>query len=597
MRCEKFHYCPRHPKFTPVLNCTRHLECNDPVTSCLILAKECSDLAALNPEHRNAYKAVKQACHDVIIGLLDVCRNSADITLLMEEDSCARKYFHHSHLMRYPLLRLALEHNFKEFGGHRYCQQNVVQEWDRAVPWDGKGLLYKIAYYFVHTYSAPLHIMVYDVYRLCRQYDKTFPKVKENGSEAGTDQKTSLRDRIIDHVNSTTVFLDMPFNRFLVHLGWHLIYVFSMLSSIVSPLFASVVSESEIVYHGFLVIYPISSIIRDLATFAKIRSLRVFASFWRVLNLIGCLLVILAFVIRVAAFTPELCPAEESNCEVKDVLLLTSNALYGMAATSTTLSLLYWLQLHDRMGPLVINLRRVIFDVVTMAVIFAIIYFAFCAGITFLFYSTLQDTSASAATNHSSFTLMQDFFWALLDPGQPDFDEELGTVSLMGSVTFVVYEVIVAIVFLNLVIATMNTTIQKLEDKRELYWSFNKTRMMLDFFETTSVVPCPWNLLQAWLVVPAVILLVVKGPRSLQIFLGLPPGASTCSTRRVGDGDQHDFRVNSRRREYSHMIRSLIKRYEVSLALKPGIRLIGLSDPHRTNWKKAEKMNWRQKRT
>ena len=25
---------------------------------------------------------------------------------------------------------------------------------------------------------------------------------------------------------------------------------------------------------------------------------------------------------------------------------------------------------------------------------------------------------------------------------------------------------------------------------------FNKTRMMLDFFELTNVIPCPWNLYQ-----------------------------------------------------------------------------------------------------
>jgi hypothetical protein len=82
--------------------------------------------------------------------------------------------------------------------------------------------------------------------------------------------------RFLPRSDATTVFLDMmPFNRFLLHVASNMIYVFSMLSSIASPLIMHQMDNQEIAYHGFLAIYPVSLLIKDLGLFVKI-----FATFW-----------------------------------------------------------------------------------------------------------------------------------------------------------------------------------------------------------------------------------------------------------------------------------------------------------------------------
>ena len=53
---EDFHYCPTHTNFEPDILCDQHLECNDPVTRCFLLAKMCSDFAKKDTPYRAEYR-------------------------------------------------------------------------------------------------------------------------------------------------------------------------------------------------------------------------------------------------------------------------------------------------------------------------------------------------------------------------------------------------------------------------------------------------------------------------------------------------------------------------------------------------------------
>ena len=55
---EGFHYCPTHNKFETNALCDQHLECNDPVTRCFLLAKTCSDYADEDATYRTEYRDV-----------------------------------------------------------------------------------------------------------------------------------------------------------------------------------------------------------------------------------------------------------------------------------------------------------------------------------------------------------------------------------------------------------------------------------------------------------------------------------------------------------------------------------------------------------
>ena len=50
--------------------------------------------------------------------------------------------------------------------------------------------------------------------------------------------------------------------------------------------------------------------------------------------------------------------------------------LHAFAAVMAVGGIMYWVQFHYKMGPVAINISRILLDVVTMAVIFMLINFA-----------------------------------------------------------------------------------------------------------------------------------------------------------------------------------------------------------------------------
>ena len=100
-------------------------------------------------------------------------------------------------------------------------------------------------------------------------------------------------------------------------------------------------------------------------------------------------------------------------------MLLWACYLHAFAAIMAVFSIMYWVQFHYKMGPIAINMSRVILDVITMLVIFLLHTFAFSVGLAFV-HSTI-DYVLNSSTTHPSyvFQLMLEFGWSILAPGPP----------------------------------------------------------------------------------------------------------------------------------------------------------------------------------
>ena len=149
----QFHLCPDNGNFVPFSNCRQHLECNDPIYTCIDLACLGSTLAKRKPEFATEYQGIVQKAKDLSVQLLDQCSSTNDVETLLEEDSGSRKYFNFSNKgasissgeeMRYPRLELAIELHHREFVGHMYCQQMLKREWYCNRTWAGTSNLYKV---------------------------------------------------------------------------------------------------------------------------------------------------------------------------------------------------------------------------------------------------------------------------------------------------------------------------------------------------------------------------------------------------------------------------------------------------------------------
>ena len=96
---------------------------------------------------------------------------------------------------------------------------------------------------------------------------------------------------------------------------------------------------------------------------------------------------------------------------------------------------------------------------------------------------------------------MMTLFWVIFDPGRVDIGlpevaegDETPLRNDFAMFTLATYEIFVCIVFLNLLVAVMNNAVQKIHDRRNLYWRFVRTGIMIDFFDSSSAIPAPFTI-------------------------------------------------------------------------------------------------------
>ncbi len=87
------HHCPRSPRFCPSLGCTRHLPCNDPVFWCFDLSRVSARGAYWRPEFKTEYREAGAACAELAVDLLDLCRDTGEVHLLLEAESGSAEQF------------------------------------------------------------------------------------------------------------------------------------------------------------------------------------------------------------------------------------------------------------------------------------------------------------------------------------------------------------------------------------------------------------------------------------------------------------------------------------------------------------------------
>nr|ALM26233.1 odorant receptor 43 [Athetis dissimilis] len=159
-------------------------------------------------------------------------------------------------------------------------------------------------------------------------------------------------------------------------------------------------------------------------------------------------------------------------------------------------------------------------DIYKYILIFAIIISAFTAGLArfYQYYDGMvyEDVFGMKTVQVSSFTSLTDtlntLFWALFcmaplesadvvlentrDPRSLEkvHDNRHVYTERIGYFCFGCFEVISVIVVLNMLIATMSNTFQRVNDNVDIEWTFGKTEVYIDYMLQTTL-PSPFNLI------------------------------------------------------------------------------------------------------
>jgi hypothetical protein len=168
------------------------------------------------------------------------------------------------------------------------------------------------------------------------------------------------------------------------------------------------------------------------------------------------------------------------------------------------LRVLYWFQISETFGPVVLNITRVFTDIFTILSTYVVILLAFSLGITYLVSSddSKDDNTLNEADNISDYTskylqITLAMFWATVNPGpNEDHIPDKGVNGIAATTLFIIYQACVVVILMNLLIAIMNSTIQKQEDKKLLYWKFARSSVWIEYYNDSKWgLPPPLNVI------------------------------------------------------------------------------------------------------
>ncbi|XP_012688345.1 transient receptor potential cation channel, subfamily N, member 1 [Clupea harengus] len=186
--------------------------------------------------------------------------------------------------------------------------------------------------------------------------------------------------------------------------------------------------------------------------------------------------------------------------------LFARNVLLAVAMTLGFIQLLEFLTFHHLFGPWAIIIRDLMKDLGRFAVILVLFHTAFTMSLTAVYQpvypASLQDVDSNNATEISEqelspLTVSVLLFFALFGLTEPEsmpaLERSPPAAAVVASLAFGIYLVVTVIVLINLLIAMMSDTYQRIQAQSDMQWKFGRAVLIRDMSRKSGT-PSPFNL-------------------------------------------------------------------------------------------------------
>ena len=459
---------------------------DDPVLTAFELSKELKDYSNMLPEFKTPYRELAQEISDFAVELVGLCRSAEEMELMLKRD----KGFDGPRDFSYPRLLSAMDYKQKKFVAHPHTQQMIQTAWlGEFREWKFKSTLTKLAYPFIRVALLPLVALLCLVmpgHGLVRLYSIPVNKMLTHNAsyvaflvliflESNTDKKEAKR-------GAPNTGLEIPIVLFVVARIW-----------------------------GSLRMCVIAGPARH------------FRRHWNSFDVAAYLLFAVTFGFWLVVASGDR-GSDEANLERKywhalDATLVAEGT-FSLAVVMSFLRLLQFLILHFQLGPLQISLGKMSADVARYFTIFALVMVSFTCGSCRLYgyydgmvqkdaITGVQTSQVSSFTDFSS--ALKTFFWAMFcmsDLSSADVvietlpGEVEGTyvtnshvfTEAVGHIIFALFEVLIVVMLLNMLVASVCSTFQRITDNVDVEWTYEKSVVYTEYMMQTTLPP-PFNLL------------------------------------------------------------------------------------------------------
>ncbi|KAB1272936.1 Short transient receptor potential channel 2 [Camelus dromedarius] len=490
------------------------LASEDAMLAAFQLSRELRRLARKEPEFKPEYIALESLSQDYGFELLGMCRNQSEVTAVLndlgtdsetEPEAEGLGQAFEEGIPNLARLRLAVNYNQKRFVAHPICQQVLSSIWcGNLAGWRGSTTIWKLFIAFLIFLTMPF---------LCLGYWLA-PK-----SQLGR-------------------LLKIPVLKFLLHSASYLWFLLFLLgeSLVMETQLSTFRGRSQSVWETSLHMVWVAGFLWFECKEVWIEGLRSYLlDWWNFLDMVILSLYLAAFTLRLllsglahmhcrdalgGAACHYFTTAERSEWRTEDPQFL-AEVLFAITSMLSFTRLAYILPAHESLGTLQISIGRMIDDMIRFMFILMIILTAFLCGLNNI-YVPYQETErlgkyaglwqdgqhyvlSSSPTPHilpfaqrASFNeTFQFLFWTMFgmeEHSVVDMPQFL-VPEFVGRALYGIFTIVMVIVLLNMLIAMITNSFQKIEDDADVEWKFARSKLYLSYFREGLTLPVPFNIL------------------------------------------------------------------------------------------------------
>eukprot|EP00039_Didymoeca_costata_P012591 m.182200 g.182200 ORF g.182200 m.182200 type:complete len:776 (-) comp15523_c0_seq17:189-2516(-) len=417
-----------------------------PIEFCFSLGYAFGRLANTQPERRREYKDLRNTCASLAVQLLDLCPDLWDVRRLLNPTS--------------GILNLAMTTRQKAFLSHTYTQAYLNEIWlGNLHGRSGDKFWLPLLACLAFPVTVPALFVWYLIF------------------ERRLGFKYSTLGDLVE-------LLETPFVKFMGSVLSFVAFV-SLLIVIVDGPSGKTPNTAEMV----AAIWVFSLIFSEIREMIQCRWDEYWSSRWNSLDWVILVAFLCVIAIRIVIWQ------EVVSTDRQMELLHAANGVLALSCGLTTLRLLHIMQANSLLGPLQLIIAGIMKDLAKFLVFLAMFMVAFSLALTKV-YENSTDPSGPLG---SVWRTLETLGWALfglveLDMLEPSTGEFRDSTEAMGKVLFAIYMITVFILLINLLIAMLSSTYNRISSNADIEWKYARA-MLIRSYQEAPIVPPPLNLI------------------------------------------------------------------------------------------------------
>ncbi|XP_041734640.2 short transient receptor potential channel 2-like [Coregonus clupeaformis] len=514
----------------------------DAMLSAFRLSRELRKLSKKEAEFKPEYLSLEELCQEFAVEMLAMCRNQSEVTTILnncdddDEDELDEQTFEEG-IPTLSRLRLAVNYNQKLFVSHPICQQVLSSIWCGNIPgWRGSKTVWKLTVSLGIFFTMPFLCMIYWV----------APKSK---------------------IGKT---LKIPVIKFLLHSASYLWFIIALLAeSIFMELYRDEFAsrQQNILYNSLHMIWVVGFFWSECKN-VWAEGLRGYMVDWsNILDIVALSMYLASFALRVFVMATAHNVCQDKNLVEKCAYFtqtvrdewwqedpqLISEILFAVTSMFSFTRLAYILPAHESLGTLQISIGIMIDDMMRFMFILMIIGTAFLCGLNNIYVP--YATSPHLGRFNETFNFL---FWTMFGASNQGYTDmpDFVLAQFVGRVLYGVFTLVIVIILLNMLIAMITNSFQKIEDDADVEWKFARSKLYLSYFREGSTIPVPFNLIPS----PKALLYLLRGffcCCNRKKTPDYPPIASVSNSTMNDSGEAGKDRVSFR----LQVVKALVQRY------------------------------------